>query len=470
MTARRRQGQVSFTDAMLFGGSLPRPEDLMDSRLRRIDLLLDDDALVDRVVTALRRRHAKSATRGRPSTPAEVVLRMLVLKHLRQWSYEELEWEVNGNLVYRRFCRIDAGDVPDAKTMVRYGQLLDEKILRPIFDRVVALAVEAGVTRGQRMRADTTVVEAPIHFPSDSSLCNDVARVIAREVQKLEEAGTKLPFRRAGVRRSIAHRLLEIAQALRRKGEAAKEAIKRPYRGLLRITARLVRQAEMAVAAAHERLSSARGRSARRIWSAAAKLDELLPRARQVIRQTRARVLRGNTQSEGKIISVFEPYARIMRRGKLHKPTEFGSLVLVQEADGGIVTDVRTVATTHDSALLVPAVQRHVAVFGRAPVMAATDRGFFSLDGERQVRELGVRRPVIPHCGYRSKARIAYERQRWFRRGRAWRAGGEARIARLKHAFGMARSRYRGEGGTPRTMYWAAIANNLVAVGRRAAA
>ena len=453
---------------MLFGGSLPKPRALMDPHLRRIDELLDDGELVDSVVDALRRRHGRSATRGRPSTPAEVVLRMLVLKHLRQWSYEELEWEVGGNLVYRHFCRIDAGTVPDSKTMVRYGQLLDERVLQPLFDRIVRLAIDGGATRGRRMRTDTTVVEAPIHYPSDSSLCDDVARVVTREVEKLEKAGVELPFRRAGVRRSIAHRLREISHALRRKGEAAKEALKRPYRGLLRITGRLVRQAEMAVASGHERLAAARGRNARRIWLAVAKLDEVLPRARQVIRQTRARVLDSDTRSEGKIISIFEPHARILRRGKLHKPTEFGSMVHVQEADGGIVTDIG-VTTKHDAALLVPAVERHIELFGRPPILAATDRGYFSRDGERRVQELGVRRPVIPHCGYRSKARIAHERQRWFRRGRAWRAGGEARIARLKYTFGMARSRYRGEAGTQRTAYWAAIANNLVAVARAAA-
>ena len=453
---------------MLFGGSLPKPRALMDPHLRRIDELLDDGELVDSVVDARRRRHGRSATRGRPSTPAEVVLRMLVLKHLRQWSYEELEWEVGGNLVYRHFCRIDAGTVPDSKTMVRYGQLLDERVLQPLFDRIVRLAIDGGATRGRRMRTDTTVVEAPIHYPSDSSLCDDVARVVTREVEKLEKAGVELPFRRAGVRRSIAHRLREISHALRRKGEAAKEALKRPYRGLLRITGRLVRQAEMAVASGHERLAAARGRNARRIWLAVAKLDEVLPRARQVIRQTRARVLDSDTRSEGKIISIFEPHARILRRGKLHKPTEFGSMVHVQEADGGIVTDIG-VTTKHDAALLVPAVERHIELFGRPPILAATDRGYFSRDGERRVQELGVRRPVIPHCGYRSKARVAHERQRWFRRGRAWRAGGEARIARLKYTFGMARSRYRGEGGTQRTAYWAAIANNLVAVARAAA-
>jgi len=96
------------------------------------------------------------------------------------------------------------------------------------------------------------------------------------------------------------------------------------------------------------------------------------------------------------------------------KPTEFGSLVKVQEADGGIVTDIGVVASNHDSTLLVPAVERHIDVFGKAPIMVATDRGFFSFDGERVIQALGVRRPVIPHSGYRSRQRIAHERQRWF--------------------------------------------------------
>jgi IS5 family transposase len=207
----------------------------------------------------------------------------------------------------------------------------------------------------------------------------------------------------------------------------------------------------------------ARGRRARQIWSSIAKLEALAPLARQVVRQTRARVIRGEPRSEGKIISIFQPEARILRRGKLHKPTEFGHMVVVQEAEGGLVTNI-DVTVEHDTALLVPSVERHIEVFGRPPIMASTDRGFFTLAGEQRIVELGVRRPVIPHSGYRSKARITYERQRWFRRGRSWRAGGEARIGRLKHTFGMARSRYRGSGGPARTTFWAAIANNLVAV------
>ncbi len=463
---KRRRGQTSFNDIFAFGG-IPRPEEMMDPVLRQLDGVLDDEKLVDEVFALLARRHVESARKGRPSTPAEVVLRMLVLKHLRRWTYEQLEWEVTGNYVYRRFCRIDGGDVPDEKTMVRYGQLLDDAFLKKVFERVVELASDRGVTAGRRMRVDTTVVEAPIKYPTDSGLCGDAVRVLSREMRKLDEAGTKLPFVRADVRRSVARRQMEIAQALRRRGDAAKAAIVRPYRRLLRVTKRVIRQAEVARKAAIKAMAAARGKRRRKIARSIRILDTFLPRAAQVVRQTRARIIRGISNSEGKLLSLFEPGARILRRGKLHKPTEFGALVKVQEAEGGLVTDVGVVDGNHDSTLLVPSVERHIVIFGRPPHLVATDRGFYSGAGERRIQELGVRRPVIPHSGYRSRARIEHERQRWFRRGRAWRAGGEARISRLKR-LGMARSRYRGPTGLGRTVFWAAIANNLVAIARAA--
>lgn len=463
---KRRRGQTSFNDIFAFGG-IPRPEEMMDPVLKQLDALLDDERLVDDVFARLARRHEESARRGRPSTPAEVVLRMLVLKHLRRWTYEQLQWEVTGNYVYRRFCRIDGGDVPDEKTMVRYGQLLDDEFLKGVFDRIVQIGKERGVSTGRKLRVDTTVVEAPMKYPTDSGLCADAVRVISREVKKLDEAGAKLPFVRADVRRSVTRRLLEIGQALRRRGDAAKAAIVRPYRRLLRVTNRVIRQAEQARIAASRAMTKARGNRRRQLARSIRTLDMILPRAKQVVRQTRARIFRGVTNSEGKLLSLFEPRARILRRGKLHKPVEFGLLVKVQEADGGLVTDVAIVDGNHDSALLVPSVKRHIEIFDRPPHLVATDRGFYSLDGEQHIQALGVRRAVIPHSGHRSRARIGHERQRWFRRGRAWRAGGEARISHLKR-FGMARSRYRGRSGMGRTVYWAAISNNLIAIARAA--
>lgn len=436
----------------------------MDPALKQIDGVLDDEQLVDRVFEALTKRHQESARTGRPSTPAEVVLRMLVLKHLRSWSYEQLQWEVTGNFVYRRFCRIDGGVVPDAKTMVRYGQLIGGEVVQQLFERIVELAKLGGVTKGRRLRVDTTVVEAPIHYPTDSGLLSDAVRVLSREVGKIEEAGAKLPFVRTDVRRSLARRLLEIGYALRQRGDEAKEALVKPYKRLLRTTGRIVRQAIRARRAAVRAMTKARGNRRAALARAVGKLDVFVPRAEQVIRQTRARVIRGLPSADGKLLSIFEPTARVLRRGKLHKPTEFGALVKVQESEGGIVTDVAVVDSHHDSTLLVPSVERHIEIFGKPPVMASTDRGFYSGTGVKRIEELGVRRAVVPFVGKRSAKRMRHEKQRWFRRGRAWRAGGEARIARLKHHFGMARSRYRGPMGTARTAYWAGIANNLVAI------
>lgn len=436
----------------------------MDPVLKQLDSVLEDEVLVDQVFGALSKRHEGSARTGRPSTPAEVVLRLLVLKHLRSWSYEQLQWEVTGNFVYRRFCRIDGGDVPDAKTMVRYGQLLGGELLQQVFDRVVELAKIKGVTKGRRLRVDTTVVEAPIHYPTDSGLLADAVRVLSREVGKIEEAGAKLPFVRTDVRRSLARRLLEIGYALRQRGDEAKAALVKPYKRLLRTTGRTTRQAIRARRAAIRAMKKARGKRRAALARAVGKLDTFIPRAQQVIRQTRARVLRGHATSDGKLLSIFEPETRILRRGKLHKPTEFGALVKVQESEGGIVTDIAIVQTHHDSALLVPSVERHIEIFGEPPIMASTDRGFYSGPGVKRIEQLGVRRAVVPFPGKRSQKRIRHEKQRWFRRGRAWRAGGEARIARLKHRFGMNRSRYRGSDGTARTTYWAGIANNLVAI------
>jgi hypothetical protein len=119
-----------------------------------------------------------------------------------------------------------------------------------------------------------------------------------------------------------------------------------------------------------------------------------------------------------------------------------------------------------DYGLLVPSVDRHIEIFSHPPDTVATDRGFYSKDGEQTVIDKGVKHAAIPTLGKHSKQRASHEKQRWFRRARAWRAGGEGRISYLKHQFGMARSRYRGEGGMERAVLWAGIANNLYVIAR----
>ncbi len=129
----------AYTQRSLVEVLLPDADKLWDPTLRRIDTLLDDDELVDRMADALARRHPQSRCRGRLGTPAAVVLRMLVLKHLHDWSFDECEREVRGSLVHRAFCRIDGERVPDAKTLIRLAHLLDEAVLKDVLARLVTL-------------------------------------------------------------------------------------------------------------------------------------------------------------------------------------------------------------------------------------------------------------------------------------------------------------------------------------------
>jgi transposase, IS5 family len=137
--------------------------ELWEPWMRIVDELLEDDELLDVVYDAQGKRHPQSRVRGRQQTPAEVALRILILKHVRNWSYEVLEREVRGNVVYRSFCRIGMEKVPDEKTLVRLGQAIGPETIRELHDRIVALARERQVIRGRKMRVDTTVVETNIH-------------------------------------------------------------------------------------------------------------------------------------------------------------------------------------------------------------------------------------------------------------------------------------------------------------------
>jgi IS5 family transposase len=130
-------------------------DDLWEPWMRTADQVLDDEQLVERVVEGQGKRCLKSRTRGRKQTPAEVVLRLLILKHVRNWSYEVLEREVRANLVYRTFARIGTEKVPDAKTLGRLGQVVGAGVVADLHRRLVEIAVEKKVITGRRMRVDT---------------------------------------------------------------------------------------------------------------------------------------------------------------------------------------------------------------------------------------------------------------------------------------------------------------------------
>jgi transposase, IS5 family len=459
-----RRAQLKFRDHWVAEEVADLREDWMDCA----DRILDDDAIVTAVYEALGKRHPKSRSRGRRGAPAEMVLRLLVLKHVRNWSYDVLEREVRANLVYRDFARVGGGKMPDAKTMGRWGLAVGPEAIKQVHERMMTIAQDQGVVQGRRMRVDTTVVETNVHYPTDSSLLGDGVRVLIRTMKKITkitgQTGTRLRDRS----RSVKLRMLDIARAARSKAKQSSTKLKGAYGRLLNSTSRVVGQAKQfsgEIAAGVKRAANPLAQL--KLDGLRQQIEQMLPRVKQVMKQTRARIYRGDTRSEGKLLSVFEPSTEVIRKGKAGKPNEFGKMVKLQEAENQIVIDFEVYdKRPNDSDLLIPAIEIHQATLRRAPHLVAADAAFYSGKNEATAKAKGVKRVCIPNRSTKSAERRREQKKRWFRNGQKWRTGCEGRISVVKRRHGLNRCRYKGQNGMKRWVGLGVIADNLINIGR----
>jgi IS5 family transposase len=457
------RSQTTFADGLI----AEEVSDLWEPWMRHSDAVLEDEQLVEIVRQALSKRCKKSKTRGRKGTPADVVLRLLALKHMFNWSYDEMHREVRANLVYREFTRIGGGKVPDDKTMGRLARQLGPEPVEELHQRLVAIAQNKKIVVGRKLRVDTTVVETNIHYPTDSSLMGDGVRVLTRLMKRITEitgaVGTQLRDRS----RSVKLRVVEIARASRSKSEQGRERMKGLYEKLLTATAAVVGQAQRFAKDIAEGVK----RSCDVVKQAAVEgmkkeLETMSSRVKQVIKQTRARVLHGNTHAEGKLVSVFEPTTEVIRRGKAKQPTEFGKMIKVQEAESQIITSYEVFEKRpSDSELLVPAVEIHCERLGRVPDLVAADAGFYSAQGEKSAKEKGVKKVSVPNRSTKSAERRKLQKTRWFKKGQKWRTGCEGRISVLKRRHGLNRCRYKGHDGMKLWVGLGVICDNLITMG-----
>jgi IS5 family transposase len=248
----------------------------------------------------------------------------------------------------------------------------------------------------------------------------------------------------------------------RRKGPEGDEQRKGLYRQLLSLTRKVRNQAQRVCAEVSD-LSRPKQAAAQPLIE---KMQTMVGRVGQVIRQTKTRILMGNTKAVGKLASVFEAHTEIIRKGKASKPTEFGKLVKIQEAENQIITDYEVYdERPNDSDLLVEAVEKHEECFGQTPVMVAADAGFYSSANDKKLEEKGVPRVSVPNRKSPSETRRRKQKQRWFKRGQRWRTGCEGRISVLKRRHGLNRSRYRGQDGMKLWVGLGVIADNLISLG-----
>jgi IS5 family transposase len=276
---------------------VPRMAGRIDPVLSKLDQLLDDDELYQQVRSDFSKRYRYTLVHGRHSTPVEVILRMLICKHLHQWSYQETEEQVDQNLILRWFCRLYWAPVPDESTLVRWANTLQPEPLHTLNDRVVELARKAKVTRGRKLRLDATCVQTTIHHPTDSGLLVDSVRVLSRFVQRakpLIKEQMKNGEQACRSRLRTARRTAQtLHRQLRRTVEEKEAQQKELYQQLIQTAEQMVRQSRQVISALGERTEQ----QARRLLN---ETQQVLPLVERVIAQTRTRVLEEKKLASGK--------------------------------------------------------------------------------------------------------------------------------------------------------------------------
>jgi IS5 family transposase len=431
----------------------------IDPVLHTLDILLEDDDLYQHVRADLGKRYRFTLVHGRHSTPVEVTLRMLLCKHLYQWSFKETEERVKDSLVLRWFCRVYFERVPDETTVLRWLRTLRPETLHDLNDRVVQLAVQAKVTSGRKLRLDATCVQTEIHHPTDSGLLVDSVRVLSRFVKgakELVKGQVSYVERTCRSRVRTARKTAQtLHRQLRRKGEDKEAEQKQLYQKLVETTEQMVQQATRVVKALGEQTEP----KAKQLFTQA---QAVLPLIERVIAQTRSRVLEGKkVPSDNKVLSLFEPHTRAIPRHKGGALVEFGRHVMLDEADGGIVTRYEILQHPNEHGQAIDAVQHHRKVFEHPPNLVTGDRGVHSAETEEKLKAAGVKRVAIPASGKLSQERQALEHTRSFRRGYRWRAGIEGRIASLRRDYGWRKSAYHGQEGMERWLGMGVLASNL---------
>jgi IS5 family transposase len=268
--------------------------------------------------------------------------------------------------------------------------------------------------------------------------------------------------------RSVKLRVLDIARAARSKVPQSQEKLKLAYRKLLDATGRVVGQAKRfskEIAEGVKRSTDFMQQAA--LEGLRKEIDTMLPRVKQVIRQTKARIIGGDTHAEGKLFSIFEESTEVIRKGKAGKPNEFGKMVKVQEAENQVVIAFEVYdQRPSDSDLLIPAIEMHEQRMGRTPDLAAGDAGFYSAKHVAEAQQMGVKRVSVPSRSTKSATLKREQKKRWFKKGQKWRTGCEGRISVLKRRHGLNRCRYKGVSGMKRWAGLGVIADNLINIGR----
>jgi IS5 family transposase len=467
--------QLSLWEAIL-------PDELrqLPVELARVDALLDDPVFFAPFASFFDPRL------GRPSTPMETYLRLMYLKFRYRLGFESLCREVSDSITWRQFCRIGLDQrVPHPTTLMKLTGRSGSIAVEGLNEALLAKAAEAKLLRTNRLRVDTTVVPANVAYPTDSGLLAKAVGRIAATGRRIQAAGGAIRTKVRDRSRSAGRRAHDLAFKLRSRSAAGRDqalaVVRRKTGELADLAETAAVEAERLLANAKRALRKARakaielkasggrdpaaGRRRGRLARAVDDLTELLDATRKIAAQTRQRLAGTAPDGATRRVSLHDPDARPIAKGRLGKPVEFGSKAQVCDNDDGIVLD-HTVEPGNpaDAARLEPAIKRVIKRTGRKPRTVTADRGYGEQGVDDALHNLGVRNVVIPRKGKPTKARQAVEHRRGFRRTIKWRTGCEGRISTLKRGYGWDRSRIDTTEGVKTWAGHGVLAHNLTKI------
>jgi IS5 family transposase len=327
-------------------------------------------------------------------------------------------------------------------------------------------AAEGKLLRTHKLRADTTVVAADVAYPTDLGLLARAVDKLATTAQRVQAAGGATRTRVRDRRRAAHRRARKVARAMRSRTDQAKQVVFEVTGQVAGLAEAQLADARRVVAGARRALARGRTQPAGRLRAVVQELQTTIGRTRRLLDQAHIRLAGGMPDGASRLVSLHDPDARPIRKGRLGRPVEFGYKAQVLDNPDGIVLDHTVlVGNPPDAPLLAPAVERVIAVTGRAPRAVTGDRGYGEARIDQELTDLGVVRVAIPRRGRAGPARQVVERRRSFRRLVKWRTGCEGRISCLKHRFGWDRTRMDGLQGARIWCGHGVFAHNLVKIG-----
>jgi transposase, IS5 family len=451
--------QLSLWDAILPAELLVLPREL-----GRVDALLDDPVFFAPFTPCFDTRI------GRPSIPMETYLRMMFLKFRYRLGFEALCREVGDSISWQRFCRIPFGTrVPHPTTLMKLTTRCGDAAVAGLNEALLAKAADAKLLRTDKVRADTTVVEAAVAYPTDSGLLAKAVTTIARTITRIHNAGGAVRTHARDRSRSAGQRARSIASKLRLRGAVAREeaqaAVARITGELAGIAESAMREAVAVVRNARRAVRSATGVRRARLSQAVNDLAAIMDKAQRVVTQARSRLTGVMPDSASRLVSFHDPDARPIRKGRLGKPVEFGyKAQVVDNADGVILDHSVEMGNPADAPQLAPAIARITRRAGHAPRAVTADRGYGYASVENDLHDQGVRHIAIPRASKPSAARREFEHRKAFRAKIKWRTGCEGRINHLKRSYSWNRTELTTLTGARTWCGHGVFAHNLVKI------